>query len=505
MKKITAKLLLLLLIVPLLCFAQEENLNIKVNTYAPDGHIFQGHNQYSSLVTYKGSIYIFSLDEDRRPYISKINEEDSSDIRTALLDTDESDVYRVFDDGHHRFSLGFDEDGYIHIIGDMHHGSGDTGAGGSGRMDKDKDNDGVVDNPLPERFHGAYGGQMYWISDNPEDISSFTFVGKDIDKRYPCNRTTYNYFRQDRDGTLFLAGRQSVREPKSHESGTLGLCLARYDNSNKKWKMLGATPLDNYGLEDYEYVVPSILWEPHGYNRGEDSQWYQAYYSNIKFDKNNVMHLTSGLNADTDYNASTHIVYAYSKDKGESFFRADGTKIESLPMRITDTEANRPTIVLSQTKEDVVFEVTFPAIFWDRNYAPAISYINLSDSSNIRTSYRYYDRSTKEWHNKEFGIKVESIRSDHYSLGDGTMLSIGNRYQLHHMKNFTDMGTIHELDDDDRTSISNSYFLREIDKTLFRDKNILRGISEIDGRSAVITVSSPKLYHNISMIYYLLN
>ena len=47
---------------------------------------------------------------------------------------------------------------------------------------------------------------MYWISDEPEDISSFTFVGKDIKRRYPCNRTTYNYFRQDRKGKLYMAG-----------------------------------------------------------------------------------------------------------------------------------------------------------------------------------------------------------------------------------------------------------------------------------------------------------
>ncbi len=498
MKKTTIKLTLLFLIIPLLLFAQEEKLKITLNTSAPDGHIFQGHNQYSSLVSYKGNIYVFSLDDIRRPYINKIDEADSKKIETALLDTDEEDIYCVYDDGHHRFSIGIDEDGYIHVIGDMHHGSGDTGAGGSSRMESD--------NPLPERFHGAYGGQMYWVSDNPEDISSFTFVGKDAKKRFPCNRTTYNYFRQDKKGTLYLAGRQSVREPKSHEQGTLGLCLARYDNGNKEWVMLGATPLDNYGFtQSYDYVVPSILWEPHGYNRGEDSKWYQSYYSNIKFDKNNVMHLTASINADSEHDGPTDVIYAYSKDQGDSFYRADGTKIESLPMRITDTELSRPTIAISQTKDDVVFEAMFPALFWDKNYAPAISYLNVSDFDNNRTSYKYYDKSSNEWHNKEFDIKVESIRSDHYALSNGSMLMIGTKSELHRMKNFTDEGTVCMLSDTDKKSISGGYFLREIDKTLLRDKNILRGISDIDGRGVILSINLPKKHTNFNTIFYLLN
>jgi len=491
-------LLTFILILSSSSYAGEKNLEITKNAYAPEDHIFQGHNQYSSLITYKGFMYIFSLDAQNRPYINKIDEMDSDNIETGLIDADENDIYRVYNDGHHKFSLGIDEDGYIHVIGDMHHGSGDTGAGGSGRMDSN--------NPLPERFHGAYGGQMYWISDNPEDISSFTFLGKDTTKRYPCNRTTYNYFRQDRKGTLYLAGRQSVREPKSHEQGTLGLCLARYDNSIKEWKMLGATPADNYGFrEDYDYVVPSILWEPHGYNRGKDSKWYQAYYSNIKFDKNNVMHLTASINADSEHNGPTDVIYAYSKDQGDSFFRADGTRIASLPMRISDTQLNKPTIALSQTKDNVIFDAIFPAIFWDKDYAPAISYLNISDFDNNRTSYRYYDKSSNEWHNKEFDIKVENIRSDHYALNDGSILMIGTKSQLHHIKDYTDLGNICELSDTDRKSITNKYFLREIDKTLLRDKNILRGISEINARGVILSIELPKKYTYFSTIFYLLN
>ena len=59
------------------------------------------------------------MDSIRRPYINKIDETNSSNIETALLDTCETDIYRVFDDAHHRFDIGIDENGYIHVIGDM--------------------------------------------------------------------------------------------------------------------------------------------------------------------------------------------------------------------------------------------------------------------------------------------------------------------------------------------------------------------------------------------------
>ena len=123
----------------------QNNLETTINAYAPIGHHFQGNNKYSSVVTYNGYIYVFSMDTLRRPYINKIDETNSGSIETVLIDKDETDIYRVFDDVHNRFSIGIDEQGYIHVIGDMHHGN----LGSTRNVS--------TDNPLPERFNGSIG------------------------------------------------------------------------------------------------------------------------------------------------------------------------------------------------------------------------------------------------------------------------------------------------------------------------------------------------------------
>lgn len=479
MYKVNKIILILLSLVSIssLGSSAEENLEMTVNATAPKDHVFQGHNQYSSMTTYKGYIYIFSLDKERRPYINKIDELDSNNMQTQLIDKNEKDDYRVYNDTHHRFSIGIDEKGYIHVIGDMHHGAGGDASGGSRRFEST--------NPLPERFHDAHGQQMYWISKHPEDITSFTFVGNDINKSYPCNRTTYNYFRQDKNGKLYMAGRQSVREPRNHESGTLGLCLAEYNSSEEKWNMLGGIPEDGYGFKkSYSKLFKSILWEPHGYNKEDGSQWYQAYYSNIKFDENNRLHLTSVINADTIHDNATDIIYAY-KDSNESFFRrADGSKIESLPMRVTGAEENRASIVLSQDKDNVKFKAMVMGLFWDVAKNPAVTF------KNTKTNYRYYDKDTNEWTSKEFGLKVESSRSDHYTRNDGTIFEMGSRYEINKLQNFEDNGTVYKLAKPDRKTMSN-YLLREVDKTLLLKESKLRGISIVDGNSSILTIEVP--------------
>ena len=286
-----------------------------------------------------------------------------------------------------------------------------------------------------------------------------------------------------------MAGRQSVRENKSHESGTLGLYLSKYDCYTKTWTAIGGIDGDSYSLEqDGDEFYPSLLWEPHGYYRDNgDSLWYQNYANKIKFDKNNRMHITANVNADTIQDNSSHIIYAYSDNGGQTFQRLDGSVISSLPMRITDTKSNRPDIVLTQTKSNPIFDSVTPALFWDKDGSPAISYKDISTSKT--TTYRYYNKDTTSWKSKEFDIKVEGIRSDHYSLNDGTMLIVGNSYQVQNINSFSDKGIICELEKSVKQSISNDHLVREVDEKLLLDKNLIRGHSEIDGKSVVITFS----------------
>ncbi|MEA2073848.1 MAG: BNR-4 repeat-containing protein, partial [Campylobacterota bacterium] len=431
--------------------------------------------------------YVFSLDkQSRRPYINKINSIDNT-MQTSLLDKNEDEIYSVFDDSHHRFAIAIDKEGYIHVIGDMHHGSGGSGKGGSYRQ--------LTDNPLPQRFLNIeYGEQMYWVSDNPEDVSSFTFVGNDANRHFPCNRTTYNYFRKDNNGVLYMAGRQSVRQNKSHESGTLGLCLAKYDTSTKTWNLLGGVPEGGYeGLDiGDEKVYESILWEPHGYNKTDvGSTWYQSYSSNFKFDTNNTMHLVATINADTVHNGGTNMVYSYSKDGGNTFNRLDRVTLNKFPLRVNgtsdDNSSNQIDSAINQNKDSVIYEAWYPGLFFDSNSSPAVIYKNIEDINNSIIKYRYFDKTSSEWKDSNILTRMEDIRADSYTLLDGSMLIIGSK-GIQRIDNFGEDGITYKFDSKIKASFTDSYFLREVDIDLLRTKNILRGIAQIDGRFAIITV-----------------
>ncbi len=479
-----------------------KKMKINIDAYAPKNHEFQFRNQYTPQVTFNGYIYIFSMDKDRRPYINKIKEGDSSDIQTKLIDK-QSPIYKVFQDDHHRFSLGIDKYGYIHILGDMHHGGGGTpvksgsskAKGGSNRY-KEQKIDGVkVYNPLPKRFYNNNGDQMYWVSDNPEDISSFTFMGGDKKRAIPSQDLTYAYFRTDLYGELYMATRQSSKKDRDKQSGIMSLGLYTYNADTQKWTGLGGIPKlkgTDYGLEgDLGKSFKSIVWEPYGeYREKNKVSWYQPMASNFKFDKNNRMHLTSTVNADTSHEDATHIVYAYSVNNGETFKRADGSDIKSLPIRATAKEENRGDIVLNSKS----FQSVFPGLLWDENFSPAITYSKGSNDKPKTAFYRYYDYQSESYKTKSYKTDVPSIRSDHFSLSDGSMIHVGTD-QLYRTDSFENNKVMISKKDDNIPSKKNSnsktekkYFFIGCDDALLRDKNILRGISTINGRGAITSV-----------------
>lgn len=452
----------------------QDILETTINAYAPEGHHFQGHNKYCSLATFNGNIYVFSMDSLRRPYINKIDEMDSGNIETALIDKDETDIYRVFDDAHHRFAIGIDMLGYIHIIGDMHHGNL-----GSKR-------DQSTDTPLPERFYGSIGNQMYWISDKPEDISSFSFVGFNSLRAIPCNGLTYTHIEQDLNGVLYMAGRQSVRNPRMHTPGTMGLSLWRYDIVSKSWEELGAIPEDNYDFSGEDSVLPSIVWEPHGYGKVDqdiEDAWYQSFSHSLKFDHNNRLHLLSLVNADNTYDGSTHVLYAYSDDGGYVFFRNDDTQINSLPIRATGTEENRGTILMTQGFPDD-FDAEFFGLFWDRDFNPGFQYKQLQTQKG---RYCYFDATTQQSKTADFNISIPNRQGDHCSLNNGYIAFIGTS-KISIKNSFTDDGIKYSLSDSNIPSGSSKYLLREVDDLVLRKRNILRGLSIKNGQSIVISI-----------------
>ncbi len=458
-----------------------ESIETTINATAPTGHHFQGHNQYSSLVTFNGNIYVFSMDELRVPYINKIDETDPNSIETGRLDPINGaglydGTYHVYDNGHHRFSIGVDEEGYIHVFGDMHHGNL--------RTDKD---DGDIYNPLPTRFFGSIGNQMYWISEFPEDVSSFSFVGKDSDKALPCEGLTYEHIETDNFGKMYIVSRQSVRVPRIHVPGTMGLGLWRYDITTKKWEDLGEIPSGGYGFDGTETnVMPSIMWEPHGFGE-RDEIWYQNYASSMKFDVYNRLHLLCAINADSEFNGATQVVYAYSEDGGITWERRDHSEIESLPIRITGPAENRGSILMTQGSEDD-FNTSYMGLFWDTNFTPAFSYRPLYTTPSY---YCYYDPVAQQSSARNsFDITTVWLRTDHYALNDGSMAFIG-RGSISHHQSFTDAGVEYESTDPNIPGWDwegNKYFMREVDDKLLRDRNILRGLSIKNGEAIVISI-----------------
>lgn len=453
---------------------------------APAGHTFFERNLNSPMQTFEGYIYIMSHDAGFRPFVNKYKvggrpeaENPSEPVASFLLDKDEVDVYRVFDNSHHQFSVGVDAAGYIHIIGDMHHGGQ-----GSHRAEKGS--------PLPERFHNEYGDQMYWISDNPEDVTSFTFVGSDPTRNIPAGDISYHYIKNDNDNTLYMGCRQSVKRTRRHVTGIMGHGLFRYDPWEKKWTAIGGIPYINgsdYGLPQkvgHKWLgesLVSILWEPHAEFKG-GTPWYQSPKGTLKFDKNNNMHFTCAINGDSVSYGPTHIVYARSNDGGETFNRVDGSQIQELPIRVTGPVENRGDIVLSKEQADneglPMFSSKVKGLLWDENYSPAVTY----NGGNVR----FYDKTSGEWMYKRTTINVQSLRADHYTLIDDTMVFIGADKMSRSDKFVGGTKTIY---------YTGLQYFKAVDNRVLNVDNVMRGVSEIKvggkKRGAIVSIQFPDI------------
>ncbi len=448
-------------------------ININAEIADADNFTFGSTNQYTTVVTRNGYIYVCWNDGDYRPFLTKIDEQTGSS-QTFPLDHNEEDLYRAYPDGHHQFSMGIDKDGYIHILGDMHHGGNPFY-----RQESEE-------YPLPERFSGAepYGWQLYWVSQQPEDISAFEFVGDDADRVFPGWQFTYYHFANDVNGELYMMARCSMREPRAHEPGTMGLGLYRYDLQQRQWTALGEVP----PVDDPAYTHKGVVWEPHGHWNEEGTPWYQSYFSNMKFDRNNRLHITTPLNADSSYDDATHIVYAYSDDGGETFYRPNGEQIASLPMRVADGP-NQAGIAMSKD-ETGGFNDHFTGLFWDNEYNPAVVYQvkdpdAMADPSR-QSYYRYYNPVSGLWNTAVYPISMTYIRNDHHTGPDGVITFVGS-HQIYRTEGFEQTGKSYNPDFTQPPGAGGG-LIRQVDKTYLREKNILRGITQKDGKVVVVTI-----------------
>ena len=338
------------------CYSQlketQEKLKLTVEFETSDFQLFTD-NTYTPVTTYKGNTYFVLIDKNLRPKVGKIK---NGKVSLAFLDPDPN--YKVYNNKHHRFSIGVDQDGYLHIAGDMHHypKSG-------------------VDH-LPQKY--LNGIIMYWVSDKPEDISDFTWMGNNISRALPGYGFTYLSFHHDMDGELYARCRNRVYKGP-HKPGEMGYSIYRYHTDSKRWTNLGGKAPSNPTAR-----WNSVIWEDNSHKKDDAPDFYQGFLGQMRFDFNNRLHVAGAINNNTKYDAASHIVYAYSDDRGNSFNRADGSKITSLPIRV-DSGPAQGDIIDGPDKF-----ATFASASFDKDGNPIITYTRMNSKASYGMDPAYF-------------------------------------------------------------------------------------------------------------------
>ncbi len=259
-----------------------------------------GSDWQTPVATYNDAIYYVYVTRHLKTMIVK-KSSDGSISRTVIFEETDSDSWN------NGASIGVDRNGYIHVAGNMHHSP--------------------FNHPKTGNPYYEYAWQ-YVVSDKPEDISSFTFVGGDPERTIPGTWITYPSFARDLNGVLYVAFRHRVKFGTGWSPGILAAAIARYDDDAKTWVMLGGT--------DYPHEAKTFFWN----NSGADGTAYQPYRPRIFFDRNNRMHITWVVddgNGSSGYH--THVLYAFSDSSGDTFKRADGSLYETLPITLANADA----------------------------------------------------------------------------------------------------------------------------------------------------------------------
>jgi len=210
--------------------------DIEFETLDFDRSMSYAENTYTPITTYKGTTYFIWLDSTRRPKIGKIKNSKIASI--DFLDKDQKDIYTTRDEGHHKFSIGIDKKGYIHVVGDMHN-YGIPSEGNTIYYPKRYRPTNVVGNDKNIKTRENLNNFiMYWVSKKPEDITSFEFVGDNPNRSIPGFGFSYSAFHSDMNGELYIRHRARIAYI-GHYDGEMGSIAAKYDTKTKTWTELG--------------------------------------------------------------------------------------------------------------------------------------------------------------------------------------------------------------------------------------------------------------------------
>ncbi len=385
---------------------------------------------FSAIDSHDGDIYFVMIDENRRPFIGKISD-GVTDVQPL---TNEYQDYVTRDDGHHELSIGIDKDGYIHVAGDMHNHP---------QMD--------VNHLVGDAAVLQTSDILYWKSDVPGDISSFSFMGFSAN-RIPGKAFSYGHFFTDRNGELFYSARTLARSyyyQKPQDGGVgRGLGLYAYNTSTQSWTARGELA-DMYGFSDANHKV--IVYDPSGHG-GNTS--YQQYKGDFYFDKNNRMHMALGMNTD-GHSDVNNVIYAYSDDGGVTFHKADGTSIQ-LPMTAEANGTYQADRLVHNTTGGIDMDQASVAAAW--NDYPVVHYkrgsgkymywngTSWSSEQNAPTSPR--DEILFNEHTEQLlfiDIHSGQIYAKNSITGGDETYDAGPRFQYYDIKTFRSQNTLNGI------------------------------------------------------------
>jgi regulation of enolase protein 1 (concanavalin A-like superfamily) len=274
---------------------------------------------YTPVMHYNNSTYYVWVDAKFRPWITQ-----TTNGQSTTVPIDANPDYAAQADAHHRFSLGIDSNGYIHVTGDMHHYSTFTTA---------------VITPYPLRYQQQ--GMMYWKSNQSENVSGgFTFAGGVKAKTtMPGGGWMMGRFFNDNNGSLYYSSQVHAFEA-SNNNGQMAVGLYKYDTSLQTWAAIGQSlPINTQ--PNMVNIFPVFYWE----NNGVGGGWFQNYQAQFKFDSSNRLHFTVSANTN-GVSGLNRVVYAVSDDGGISWKKANGSVISGgLPLRGIDGLASTADIV----------------------------------------------------------------------------------------------------------------------------------------------------------------
>ena len=275
------------------------------------------HPLWTPVQHFRGKTFVVVPDLSLRPMVTQID----ADGKTTTVPLDPGADYTALSDGHNRFTMGIDPEGYLHISGDMH---------------------GYVwwSSVYVERYQ--YQDMMYWRSNKPLDVSGgFTFCGgRGATTTLPGEEWGGDSrFFNDRNGVLYFSSRV-----RAFTGGNLtgsepfiAYGIYRYDHTTGRWATLGGKPGEAApGTRDQNAV---LYWE--------HTDAFEAYQTAPRFDLRNRLHFAiAGKTAGLD---GQGLIYACSDD-GKTWMKASGARIASLPLRGKDGDPGQGDLVIRSAK-----------------------------------------------------------------------------------------------------------------------------------------------------------